>query len=274
MWQCPACRTPLHLSQRQWRCENGHCYDVAKQGYVNLLLAQQRNSKAPGDNNDMIMARRAFLQAGYYQPLADTLSELLINLAPKPLRLFDAGCGEGYYLGEIAKRLDRESIEYSLQGIDISKPAVQKAAKHHKVGAFAVASCFNIPLPASSQQGVVQVFAPSSPAEIRRILTDDGVWLVAEPGERHLYALKASVYDQPELHTQTDAAPEGFEQIAHRQVAFDFTLATAEQRENLLMMTPFYWQISETKKQRLLKTLSLVGADFSVRVYKPKSVAQ
>ena len=62
---CPLCGLPLELNERTWRCEAGHSYDVARQGYVNLLPVQQKRSLHHGDTNDKLQARRRFLSAGF-----------------------------------------------------------------------------------------------------------------------------------------------------------------------------------------------------------------
>ena len=99
-WICPSCSNVLALNNNVWACTNGHSYDVAKEGYVNLLLAQHKNSKQPGDNKQMVNGRRAFLEQGFYQPLADAISQIfnqhLVALVDQSeVNFFDAGCGEG-----------------------------------------------------------------------------------------------------------------------------------------------------------------------------------
>ena len=54
-----------------WRCTQGHSFDIARQGYVNLLPVQNKRSRDPGDSKTMIVARQEFLVAGFYQPIAD-----------------------------------------------------------------------------------------------------------------------------------------------------------------------------------------------------------
>jgi len=71
--KCPSCEQVLRLAGNSWHCDNGHQFDRAKRGYTNLLLAQQRRSRSPGDDKAMVQARTAFLELGRYQPLADAL---------------------------------------------------------------------------------------------------------------------------------------------------------------------------------------------------------
>ncbi|MGY8897198.1 MAG: putative RNA methyltransferase [Paraglaciecola sp.] len=278
MWICPACQSPLLLTERTYKCDAGHTYDMAKEGYVNLLLAQHKNSKEPGDNKQMVNARRSFLEQGHYQPLASKMAELLatylasnssVSTEPNaPASLFDAGCGEGYYLQRILTTLnaDSSSIKVVGAGLDISKVAVQKAAKKYPESAFCVASSFAIPVPDASQQGVIQVFAPSSEQEVLRILADSGLWLQVNPAPEHLTELKACVYAAPAEHKAPPAVPEGFELAHEETLTFPFDLATPEMRMNLLMMTPYYWSTSVENTQRIKKLLTHVSAHFSLRL--------
>lgn len=273
VWQCPSCQTPLNFENKQWRCLHNHCFDSAKEGYVNLLLAQNKKSKAPGDSNDMINARRVFLEKGYYQPLAQKIAEILISdvSLEDTYAVFDAGCGEGYYLNYVAQNLQQHGLRCSFQGVDISKPAIQKAAKRYKDYQFAVASTFDLPISDHSQNAVFQIFAPSSAQEVSRVLVENGLWITVNPAPNHLQELKALVYDAPEQHDISTEVPAGFIGEHHENLTFTFQLEDPIARESLLMMTPFYWRISEQKKAEVLNTLEAVTADFDIRVYRPSS---
>ncbi len=275
-WRCPSCSLALNYCDGAWTCENKHSFDKAKEGYVNLLLAQHRNSKEPGDSKAMITARRRFLSEGYYQPLMDEIVAALAKhsqtlshsqSSESTLSLFDAGCGEGQYLNAIYSGLVNQGIIPRVSGVDISKPAVQKAAKLLKLGHFAVASTYSIPLCSATQDAVVQVFAPSSEQEIYRILDDQGLWIKVSPGPEHLFELKQKVYDTPERHTVDTLVPSGFTLLETKSLTFPMNLSSPEIREALLMMTPFYWQISETKKDALLASLMSLTADFHIQLF-------
>ena len=95
---CPLCYRPLAKKDRSFICEKHHQFDIAKEGYVNLLPVQHKSSKDPGDNGEMMQARRAFLQQGYYQPMRDKINRLLEQyLTSSHAFILDIGCGEGYY---------------------------------------------------------------------------------------------------------------------------------------------------------------------------------
>ena len=271
-WLCPVCQQTLTWQQSVWRCPQMHSYDRAKEGYVNLLLAQHKNSKDPGDNKDMVLARRAFLEEDHYLPLASKIGELLHTYCDQQgtLHVFDAGCGEGYYLAKIKQQLVAAGRNINASASDISKPAIQKAAKKHPDIAYAVASSFSLPLASASQNALIQVFAPASPSEIQRVLADKGYWLSVNPAPEHLFALKQRVYDTPEKHPLDNTVPEGFNLILQTRLSFDIALDTLQQRQNLLMMTPFYWTISANKKRLLLDDLHAVSTDFDIKVMQKK----
>ena len=109
---CPLCHTPLTCEPTRWYCAHNHSFDVAKQGYINLLPVQHKKTRQPGDDALMIEARAAFLGAGHYAPLRDAIAQLIAPLKPK--HLLDIGCGDGYYTQALAAFSD------SVTAIDLS----------------------------------------------------------------------------------------------------------------------------------------------------------
>ncbi|MBT1451618.1 methyltransferase domain-containing protein [Glaciecola sp. XM2] len=276
-WQCPVCESPLALDGKTWRCEQAHSFDCAKEGYVNLLLAQHKNSQSPGDSKEMIAARRAFLATDAYKPLAHKLSSLLLAHATdlntdKPFRLFDAGCGEAYYTRTIDTLWHEVSQRIRISGIDISKPAIQKAAKANKHGYFAVASTFNIPLPSASQDAVIQVFSPSRLEEVARVLSENGVLITVNPAQDHLIELKQYVYDNPQPHAIAEDESSVFRMVDRHRLTFSVPLNSEQERAQLLEMTPFYWRISQHNKALLYRGLEVCTADFDIRVFRLSEV--
>ena len=101
MLVCPVCNVNIEKIEKTYKCENNHCFDIHKSGYVNLLLSNRMNSKLPGDNKLMVEARRSFLKTGYYSCLKEKLREITDELNPETI--LDSGCGEGYYTNGIYK---------------------------------------------------------------------------------------------------------------------------------------------------------------------------
>lgn len=264
LWACPVCQSQLRREQRRWHCDQNHSFDIAKQGYANLLLANQKRSREPGDTREMMDNRRAFLQAGYFQPLADKLVELFQSL-PAQARLLDSGCGEGYYLAHLAQRRP----DLHLGGIDISRDAVKLAARQLPEAEIAVASSFHLPVLSQMLDVVLRVFAPGDNEEVRRVLKPQGQLVVVYPGPRHLFGLKQIIYREAREHA-LPAIPEGFQQVQEQRLQYPLTLQGQAAIAQLMSMTPFYWKGNRRAKSQLdqLQALS-TEVDFLVRCYRP-----
>ena len=104
---CPICGEVLRKCEKEYVCENRHSFDIARQGYVNLLTVQQKKSLHPGDTREQVLSRRAFLEGGFYEPIVNALCETAKELGAEG-PILDVGCGEGYYCTRLAKALDAE----------------------------------------------------------------------------------------------------------------------------------------------------------------------
>ena len=129
-FSCPLCHAPLTHSDKSYTCPQGHQFDMAKEGYVNLLPVQHKRSRDPGDSAEMMQARRAFLDAGHYLPLRETVAQMLNDILPgSATAMLDIGCGEGYYTARFAG-IAREKGALTF-GLDVSKVAIRAAAKRY-----------------------------------------------------------------------------------------------------------------------------------------------
>lgn len=246
-FRCPVCNLGLELKQNSYICKNNHVHDISKHGYVNLLMANQKKSKEPGDSEDMIKSRNAFLNEGYYHSLSTKLSEMIEkSLNKNTASILDVGCGVGYYLSVLKNHLNNNSKFY---GIDISKPAIQIAAKR-KLGAnLAVASAYNLPFIDNSFEVLYSVFSPVSPQECNRVLKDDGFLFMVGPGQEHLSGLTKLIYDKVVPHKGNNVLDESknFELIEQIDIKETITVLK-DDILNLVKMTPYYWQM--TKEQQ------------------------
>ena len=196
---CPICQNPLmqHLPSKGYYCSKKHHFDLAKEGYLNLLPAQHKKSKEPGDSRAMMRARRNFLEAGFYQPMAEALANIINTYQPEttPMHILDVGCGEGYYCRQIEAFSDHpENLD--LHGIDIAKNAIFAAAKKQENARFIVASSKSMPYADQYFDLLLRVYAPSNDQEIIRLLKPDGLLLIVTPGPRHLWQLKEFIYQE------------------------------------------------------------------------------
>ena len=246
--------------RRLWACEQGHSFDVAREGYVNLLITHQRRQREPGDSAEMIAARRTFLDGGWYEPLLHAID----RHAPRDDEVAcDAGCGEGYYSRGWP----------SVWAIDIAKPAVRLAARRASEGAnYAVASVYAIPLPDASVDVVLSVFAPLHSPEFERVLRPGGRVITVTPGPDHLAGLARELFEVVEPHPASGpfdrpGATTPLRPADAERIRFDLDLQPPAIGA-LLGMTPYAWYVDSATRARIAGLDRLVTpADFFVHVY-------
>ena len=271
-----------------WRCDGSlhpkqtaHPFDVARQGYVNLLPVQQKKSKAPGDSQQSIDARKRFLNAGHYQPLNDLICQTMAALLTakkasleqkeKLIKWLDIGCGEGYYTQAMAQTgMD------VLIAADISKPAVVEMAKTSKalgrlwyqpvkddsatevIKAAAiyplVTSAAHLPLRAHSINGISSIFSPILPEAFNEVLSDEGYLIIAKPDIGHLATMREALFDDVREHDSDkflqELAPY-FKLLQTHHISSRLKLS-AEELADLMTMTPYAYRARGEKRQALL----------------------
>ncbi len=270
VFRCPLCRTKLFENERSLKCEHGHSFDISAEGYVHLLPANKMNSKIPGDSKEMAASRSAFLDKGYYEPLLKELERTVLELSEnEEPAMLDCGCGEGYYTSNIAKELKNRFPKAKIAGFDISRPSVRRAAKRTKEVDFAVASVFDIPVFDKSFDILLNVFSPLSIEEYSRVLKDGGFYVYVVPAARHLWQLKAAIYDTPYENREEDVPYEGFEHVETRKVRYETLIKTKEDIFALFQMTPYYWKTSAKGAEKLSAYESLLTeVAFDIHIYK------
>lgn len=265
---CPVCSLPLTAAEGTCRCPKGHSYDIARGGWVNLLISRQSGSKRHGDDAMMIRARSEFLGRGWYTPLLDGIRSLVLPRAVQNLRVLDAGCGDGWYLAGLLESLRGEGIAPQALGIDISRDAVKAAARRCPDASFAVAGVTALPVADSSCDLVMSLFAPVCLPEFSRVLNKGGLLVRAHPLERHLYSLKAAVYDRPIENPPEHFEPEGFRLVDETQVKFVMPLDSNADIKALFAMTPYYYKTSASDQAKLDTLTHLeMEAEFGVCLY-------
>ncbi len=269
LYQCPLCGEALEPHSSCFACANNHRFDIAKEGYVNLIPANKKRSKNPGDNTEMMQARRRFLDAGHYQPLMDRVLQLAQEYLPESnANILDIGCGEGYYTHQFKDRLPEDTQVY---GVDISKVAVRYAAKRYSDCHFSVASSYSLPLLADSLDLIVKIYAPCQHEELYRCLHQNGYILTVTPAPRHLYQLKSLIYTDVRLHDDQPEIINNFNIIHSENIGYNMLLSGSEALD-LLQMTPFAWKAQKNIKDSVLAADSFnCEADFSITIYKKAS---
>ena len=260
---CPVCHKPLEFGEKKARCAAGHMFDLAREGYVNLL----RSSKAGdtmGDPKQQARSRRDFLDKGYYRPLRDKLVELVgervsqwreshPNTTPvceqgqpgPAIPLLDICCGEGYYTSALGTIPGVEAY-----GFDLAKEMVRLAAKRGH-GTYFVANLKAIPVADGSFPMVTHLFAPFNEREFARVLAPGGTLYTVVPGSRHLFGLKQALYDTPYLNDEKLPATSQLELVGSEKVEGQTVLASPADIEAVFQMTPYYFRTSAQDKAKL-----------------------
>lgn len=257
---CPLDGEPLNVVEKTWRCPAGHSFDIAKQGYVNLLPVQQKRSTDPGDSKAMVAARQRFLNAGHYQGVAKAVSNAVLSRSGHEaecngrLSCLDAGCGEGYYLRQLANAAPNEQA-LSLMGLDISKWAVLDAAKQDDNQApqssWVVGSNAHLPVQTATLDGVLCMFGFPVYSEFARVLKTGGMLLQVEAGPDHLRELREIIYPSlKEERPNEREVPDGFAHLQSESLSYPITLEGKALIADLLSMTPHLYRASAEGRAR------------------------
>ncbi|MGN1234711.1 MAG: putative RNA methyltransferase [Christensenellaceae bacterium] len=252
---CPHCKHLLERREKSLVCPSGHAFDLAGEGYVNLLPVNRKKKKDPGDNREMCRAREEFLSKGYFDRLLEGVKDRCAGVT------LDAGCGTGYYLRGVSGAC---TARY---GVDISKHAVALAAKRDREGSYAVASVFAMPFEDETFDTVLNVFAPKPEAEFLRVLRGTGRLVEVVPGQAHLIELKSRLYctarENGEKAGIGGFVLEGAEEIRYERFV---------EKEDLLHlwdMTPYRYKTEAGAKEALAGTEGFaITFDFLVRTWK------
>jgi len=264
IWSCPVCGKPLYSEENRMQCESRHSFDRGRSGYVHLLPSNRQNAKLPGDNPEMVRARRNFLRKGYYAHLLEALCGAVQQYLPERGILLDAGCGEGYYTHAVGRSL----TDAAVYGVDISKTAADLAARADKDTDYAVGSVFHLPVRSESCDMVMSIFAPYCGEEFLRVLKPEGCLVMVIPAARHLWELKTAVYETPYENAVKDYALAGFRFTQRLTAAREIALEHPQDIADLFSMTPYAYRTGAKERERLAALQSLhTQAAFEILIY-------
>ena len=225
---CPVCSGALVFEPGGAVCSKGHRFDMAKEGYVNLLRTNKSGDKI-GDDKLAARCRRDFLNKGYYTPLQAALTELFRTCSGSVL---DICCGEGYY------------------GFDISKEMVRLGAKRGGATYF-VANMAAIPVADNSFDYCTHLFAPFHEKEFARVLKPGGTLYTVIPGSHHLWGLKEAVYETPYVNDEQLPQTQLLQLVSVNKVTASIHLENPEDIEAVFRMTPYYFHTSPADRDKL-----------------------
>ena len=269
LFLCPICGAPLIREAGSYRCRVGHSYDIAREGYVHLLPANQKHSQQPGDDREMVAARSRFLEGGWYGHLRDALCRLAADLTGGRPVFLDAGCGEGYYTAAVVHAMKEAGKTPASAGVDLSKFALKKAARRCKEAEFAVASVYHLPVSDQSVDLLLDCFAPLAAEEYRRVLKPGGIFLYVVPAPEHLMEMKSVLYDSTYENPDQQVEYDGFSSVDIFPVSRTILLPDPQPIADLLGMTPYAWKTPRAGLARLAAMDHLsVTAAFRIHAFR------
>ena len=266
MLRCPVCDAKMTANDNLRLChcmgQKAHSFDFSRSGYLNLGGAHA----GEGDKKPAIIARRKFLDFGYYSKLSDKINDILDSLPSK--QVLDAGCGEGYYTNRMAQGRSVLGIDLSKDGIDYGARRAKQLSMTANVG-FAVASVFNIPVSDAQMDVVVNIFAPCAEDEYCRVLKPGGYLLLVGAGEQHLMGLKTVLYENPYTNPGRTDLPQKMTLIEKFRLQTEITVIGTEMIDALFSMTPYYWRTSMQDRQKLIQLHALTTElDFDIFLFR------
>jgi 23S rRNA (guanine745-N1)-methyltransferase len=261
--RCPVCQNGLEAGDGVLRCSEGHSFDIARQGYANLVPGN-------GDTAEMVEAREAFLAAGHYRLITRALVEEALNVEV-PGAVADVGSATGHHLAYVLAA-PPERIGLAL---DTSTAALRRAARIHPRAAAVGADAWKpLPLRDGVAALVLSVFAPRNADEFARVLAPGGSLLAVTPTTRHLAELVGplgllSVPDEKE--DRLDAQLGERFALASRRAVEHAMFLTREEATQLVRMGPSAWHVDEVALAEGLAALPeplTVKASTTVSVYR------
>jgi 23S rRNA (guanine745-N1)-methyltransferase len=254
--RCPHCRQPLSLEDRTLQCPHGHSFDVARQGYVNLLTGSVLRANA--DSAAMVQARDRFLGAGHYDRLTDRIAALaahaLSGAQPADpggrISVLEPGAGTGHYLSRLLDRLP------TARGIaaDLSPAACRRAARaHDRLGAVVADTWAGLPVLDGGLDLIMVVFAPQNAAEFARMVRPGGLLLVAAAAPDHLAGIRAPLglldVRAGKRDRLTDTMAEWFDPVAAETVTDDLQLEPADLHDLVAMGPNAHHQAADLQRR-------------------------
>lgn len=276
VFRCPICTGTMKMDNlKSLICINNHCFDLSKYGYINMLL---KTSKTKYDKQ-MFISRRTIYKSGFFDPLIEEISQLIIqNTKDKnqPIKILDAGCGEGYHLSSIKEKVLQDSPQDVVAvGIDISKEAVIIAAKEYRGNIWCVADLANCPFASEQFDIILNILSPSNYSEFQRMLADDGIIIKVIPNSNYLQELRTIFYEKTaKEYYSNDDTRELFEKnldlldirSVHYNVPIDY-----EKLKHLIYMTPLSWGTNQKNIEKVLKSnIDTITIDLAVLIGKKK----
>lgn len=255
IFRCPICYGQMRLAHyKSLQCIHNHCFDLSKQGYVNLLPGAFTTKY----DKRMFASRREIYQNGFFEPLHARISKKIVNervTKRERMKILDAGCGEGSHLHYIQQEVQQYTSEPLLAvGMDISKEGIRHAAMEYPNAIWCAADLANSPFDHEQFNTILNILSPANYSEFKRMIADDGMVIKVIPGRNYLKELRSVLYEGTNKQeyandsATVDHFRDHFELIDIESIRYCLPLDESK-FQSLLHMSPLSWGTTEERLQ-------------------------
>ena len=270
LFKCPICSSKMDIvEQRSLICSHNHCFDLAKNGYVNFLT---RPVKTEYDKA-MFHSRNVISKYGFFDSMLDAITDIIGNVEYSPnsdrMVLFDAGCGEGSHLHQVIEKLHSKTQgKFTGVGMDISKEGIQIASKQYPDCIWCVGDLTKSPFMDNKFDVILNILSPSNYDEFNRLITKDGLLIKVVPGKEYLNELREVLYHKTDKQSYSNEKvlkhfSDNFNLIDSQQVYYNKAM-DSEMLAHLIKMTPLSWSAAEKEVNEAINTIKSITVDFTI----------
>jgi 23S rRNA (guanine745-N1)-methyltransferase len=275
IFECPICGAKMNIYDlKDITCENGHCFNIARKGYVNFLLKPAKTEY----DKEMFHSRNIICASGFFDPILEGISDLILEKIDKSnlknTKILDAGCGEGSHLGQIINSMRSEdNIDLQGVGIDISKEGILIASKGYFDTVWCVADLANLPFTSKQFDVIINILSPANYGEFARTLKDDGVLIKVVPGSDYLKELRQVLHYGSDKQTYSNDEvlehySKNFKILDMQEIVYSRTI-DKENLMHLIKMTPLSWTAADDRvKQAFNMKIKNITVDLTIIVGK------
>lgn len=251
VFRCPLCHSSMKvMNLKSIICSNNHTFDIAKQGYVNMMT---RPANSHYDKKLFEARQEIIAESDLYELLHEKTSEMIkeyLDVSNNPTIMLDAGCGEGSHLQMVLDECNNEAITGI--GLDVSKEGIIMAAKKYKTPFWLVGDLASAPLVDQSTRIILNILSPANYKEFKRVLAPDGFVIKVVPRANYLKELRDIIFtdENKQKYSNDDKVSlfkQHFDLVKHSKLSYSKVLKQ-EELMNLVQMSPLTWNV---EKERL-----------------------